>query len=81
MSCDESPVLNREEHAESTCLFVGHLVADLDDIRGDTILKNFDGLRSLYGILVSTGNSFKEWSKTYRDTAGEEFYKVSSVED
>ena len=35
-------------------LFVGYLVADLDDIRRDTILKHFDGLRSLCEISVST---------------------------
>ena len=36
--------------SRSTHLLVSHLVADFNYIRGDTILKNFDGLRSLYMV-------------------------------
>ena len=34
-------------YVESTYLLISHLVADFDDICGDAILKNFDGLWSL----------------------------------
>lgn len=37
----------RESH-DNTYLLVSHLVADLNYIRGNTIFKDFDSLRSLY---------------------------------
>ena len=81
LSCEQSPILNREEHAEISYLFVGYLVADLNDIRGDTILEHFDGLRSLCEISVPTKISMKRGAKAYRNTAREELYEVSSVKD
>ena len=63
VSCNQSPILKREEQAEGTYLFVGHLVADLDDIRSHTILKNFDGLRSLHGISVPIRNGVESGAR------------------
>ena len=39
--------MNGYFHVESTYLLVSYLIADFDNIRGDTIVKYFDGLRSL----------------------------------
>lgn len=44
----EGEMLKNVNHAESAYLLVSHLVADFDYIRGDTIFKDFDSLRSLY---------------------------------
>lgn len=35
-------------HVESTYLLVSYLIADFDYIRGDTIVEDLNGLRSLY---------------------------------
>ena len=35
-------------HAKGVYLFIGHLVADFNYVRGDTVFKNFDSLRCLH---------------------------------
>ena len=48
---------SKRNRVEGIYLFISHLVSDFDYVCGDTILKNFDSLRSLHMDRQSRGGA------------------------